>query len=751
MKPFSNGTLGIRKTIEAIIRFSKIGAPRAIALLLFIAFVGLRIWDPFLLQELRNRSFDQMQALDPRATGTFPVVIVDIDEESLKTEGQWPWPRTIVAQLINRLTSLGAAVIGFDIVFSEPDRYSPRNIIKLVPDVDQETRKLIRALPDNDQVFANAIQNSRVVLGESGVRKINSKPGYVPKTVSIATIGQDPRPYLIKFPALLTNLPRLDKAAIGRGLFTIRPERDGIVRRVPMVMQAGDNIVPSLTLEMLRIASGAGPIIIRTEEDGIHSVGVRGLAIPTNRYAQAWVHFTAHNQRRYVSAKDVLANSVPRQRIENKLVLIGTSAIGLLDRQTTPIDPSMPGVEVHAQILENSLGKNWIYHPPYAIAVELLLTGIVALSIIIFVPILGAATIAAIGGASALFFVLLSVFLYVHSGILLDATFPLLATLAVYVVLVFTNYFREEAQRERIRTAFRQYLSPDLVEQLAERPERLVLGGEEREMTIMFSDVRGFTTISESYKNDPQGLTRLMNSLLTPLTNAILDHRGTIDKYMGDAVMAFWNAPLYDQDHALNACWAAIEMNKRLVELNKTREIEAKQSGQNFSPIKIGIGINTGTCVVGNMGSDLRFDYSVLGDVVNLTSRIEGQTKTYGVPIIVGASTFEAAKKQFAALELDLIAVKGKTEPERIFGIVGPPDLVSEEGFTRVRDLMKQMLTHYRARRWRDALDLIDSCRPFETRYGLGTLLALYTDRISDYLVTPPPMSWDGVYVATQK
>ncbi len=272
-------------------------------------------------------------------------------------------------------------------------------------------------------------------------------------------------------------------------------------------------------------------------------------------------------------------------------------------------------------------------------------------------------------------------YFYAQYRLLIDFTYPLLSTTAIYLTLIFSSFVREQAQRRQIRSAFGQYLSPALVEQLAQSPEKLVLGGEEREMTIMFSDVRGFTTISESYKRDPQGLTALMNRFLTPLTNAILARKGTIDKYMGDAIMAFWNAPLDDKQHQQNACEAALDMLERIEVLNKQREIEAQEGGPAYIPINVGVGLNTGTCVVGNMGSDLRFDYSVLGDTVNLASRLEGQSKEYGFPIIIGSRTALAVKDKFAILELDFIMVKGKNEPEVIYAIAGREDTALSERF----------------------------------------------------------------------
>jgi adenylate cyclase len=552
-------------------------------------------------------------------------------------------------------------------------------------------------------------------------------------------------------PGILANVPVLDAAAAGRGLFTIRPERDGIVRRVPLAMRAEGVIVPTLGLEMLRVAAGGSPLIIRSDAAGIRSVGVRGLELPTDRNGQIWVRFSPHDPRRYVSAQAVLAGEVPRDSLEGKLVLIGTSAIGLLDRQTTPIDPSMPGVEIHALLLENALNGSWISYPNYALGAELSVAVLDSSAMIVLVPILGAATVLTFGAAIATTLVALSWYLFWQHGILIDFTYPLLASLAVYLVLVFTNYLREQAQRKRIRSAFGQYLSPALVEQLVQEPGKLVLGGEQREMTIMFSDVRGFTAISEMYKDDPQGLTALMNRLLTPLTNAIIEQRGTIDKYMGDAVMAFWNAPLPDPHHPRHACRAALAMCVALNRLNDSRAAEAREHGQAFVPIRIGIGVNTGACVVGNMGSDLRFDYSVLGDTVNLTSRIEGQTKTYGVTIVAGASTVAAVASEFAALELDLIRVKGKTEPEVIYSIFGGEDVAARVDFRELTELNARLLNEYRGRAWAAARETLQRCRAFEQTFELSRYLDLYAARIDEFVASPPPADWDGVFVATNK
>ena len=395
----------------------------------------------------------------------------------------------------------------------------------------------------------------------------------------------------------------LEKAAAGRGLFSIRTERDGIVRRVPMVLQAQGEILPSLTFEMLRVATGTSTILIRSDAAGIKSVAIPGFEVPTDRNGQLWVHFAPHDPARFVSAVDVLEGRVPADRISRRLVLIGTSAAGLLDLKTTPVDSAMPGVEINAQVLENILTQSTLSSPSYAIVVELATALVFGFVIIWLAPIFGPLLLLAFGAAIVALLIGTSWYFFTQYRLLIDFTFPLLSSLVIYLTLVFTNFVSEQAQRRQIRSAFGQYLSPTLVEQLAQSPEKLVLGGEQRDMTIMFSDVRGFTTISEIYKNDPQGLTSLMNSFLTPLTNAIIDRKGTIDKYMGDAIMAFWNAPLYDTNHELNACEAALDMLDRVEKLNQAREQDSKGNGKPFIPINIGVGINTGACVVGNMGS----------------------------------------------------------------------------------------------------------------------------------------------------
>jgi adenylate cyclase len=729
----------------------RFGFARLFCLAILVALAALRVADVAFLEKLRLQTFDVFQVIEPRVATERPVIIVDIDEKSLARLGQWPWPRTRIADLVAALTKLDALVIGFDMIFAEPDRLSPGVAAGGLRNLSDTTRDSLLALPDNDQVLADELRKSVVVLGESGSSSPNLGNGEMQAPVGLVTLGDDPRPFLLSFPGLLSNIAVLSNAASGRGLLTVRTERDGIVRRVPMVLEVQGEVRPSLTLEMLRVLTGADTLFIKSDPTGIKSVAVKGVEVPTDRHGQLWVHFTRHDPARFVSAADVFDGKVAADTFSGKLVLVGTSAVGLLDVKTTPVEAVMPGVEVHAQILESALSGAVLVEPNYAIVAELAAALVLGIAVIWLTPIFNPLALLAFGVMLAALLVGASWYSYVTARVLFDFTYPLLSTLLIYMWLVFSSYFREQSQRRQIRSAFGRYLSPVLVEQLALSPEKLVLGGEEREMTIMFSDVRGFTGISEAYKHDPQGLTALMNRFLTPLTNAILARKGTIDKYMGDAILAFWNAPLDDVSHQINACEAALDMLDCIERLNRERKQEAKDSGRIFLPLNVGVGLNTGMCVVGNMGSDLRFDYSVLGDTVNLASRLEGQSKVYGFPILVASATARAAKDKFAIVETDFIAVKGRKEPEVVYAIAGRSDMANSERFQRLRNVMVEILASYRACDWDRALETIRLGRTLEGADSFATVFDLYEGRIAGFKAEPPGEDWNGVAVLQSK
>jgi len=681
---------------------------RLAALACLALLLALRVLDPAPIEAIRLKSLDFYQWLQPRQTAAPVVTIVDIDEESQKELGQWPWPRSLIAEMVRQATRLGAVAIAFDAVFPEPDRMSPAGIARLLPNLEPALAERLDALPSNDQVLAEALRSSRTVLGQSGFERPKSGQEQALKTAPLAEIGGDPRPHLVSFPGLVRNIGELEQAAHGLGLMTLNPEPDGIVRRVPAVARIGRNLFPTLSIELLRVATGGSAMAIKTEPHGIKSVVVGGVEIPTDRKGRLWVHFAPHDPARYVSAKELIAGAAPAERFRGRLVLVGTSAIGLRDIKATPLLTSMPGVEVHAQLLETILAKSYLLRPNNAIGAELVVTGLLGLLLIVFVPNWGPLRSLAAGFIAAAALAGAAWYLYAEHRQLYDVVYPAAATLLIYGILAYLNYIREAAAKRQVRSAFSRYISPALVDRLADHPEQLKLGGETRELTLLFCDIRGFTTISEQY--DAEGLTQLINRFLTPMTEIILENQGTIDKYMGDAIMAFWNAPMDDPEHAEHACRTALKMIPRLTELNLEWRAEAEAEGETYLPINIGIGLNTGRCVVGNMGSEQRFDYSVLGDDVNLASRLEGQTKTYGVDIIIGENT-QRLVPDLATLELDVVKVKGKTKPSRIYALLGDEALAQAPEFQALVALNQSMLEGFRRSETESVRALIEECR----------------------------------------
>ena len=660
-------------------------------LVLFFA-MFLKIREPKLLSDFQDSVFDQFQSLRPRQYGNVPVRVLDIDDDSLEKLGQWPWPRTLLAELITRLQKFGAKAIVFDMVFSEPDRTSPSRI----PELKTLNIELGR-LPDHDAIFAQAISRGKVVLGFTFSR-VEKKPQL--KTQFKLT-GADPRELVGsegRAPGSNVNLPVLERAAAGNGNFSFAGGAS-MIRKAPMLMVIGDQLVPSLSLEALRVEQVADTIFIKSTgasgaEDygqaGISAIKVGRYVIPTDEEGRVWLYDTGPVDKRTVPVWRIFEKKFDPAPIRGSIVFLGTSAPGLLDLRATPLSPRAPGVWVHAQMVEQAMTGEFLRRPYWAWQLELVYLLVLGTLLILLLPRFGAALCAALGGVSIAAALSGSWYAFSAFHYLFEPVMPSITVLLIYLSSSLISHIRNEAEKRQIRGAFAQYLSPVLVEQLAEHPEKLVLGGEMKEMTLLFTDIRGFTTISEKFADNPHGLTQLINGFLTPMTDVILGNRGTVDKYMGDCIMAFWNAPLDNPNHAADACRAALEMQRRLRELNRTWEEKVKQEGGTFVPIHTGVGINTGVCCVGNMGSQQRFDYSVLGDDVNLASRLEGQSKTYGVEIVVGENTHQKAPA-FTYLELDLIRVKGKTKPVRIFALLGEEGLRKEEAFQELADL-RQMV-----------------------------------------------------------
>jgi adenylate cyclase len=650
-------------------RLARLGVPRLIGLVVLLLLTAVKYTDPAPLERLRLALFDRYMTGQPRIAAEAPVAILDIDEKSIAKIGQWPWSRAVMARIVDAAREAGAAALAFDIVFPEPDRLSPPRLGASLPSLTPEMAARLAAEPDTDVTFAEAIAKSRVVLGRSGLPTpvAAAEEPHMP----IAMIGGESLDLLPSYPGVLRNIPLLEKAATGVGMFSILAEPDGIIRRVPLAFAVGGTVRPTLGIELLRVATGGDALALRRDSAGVAGLIVGGNFVPTERDGRFWVNYTPHDPARFVSVSDLLDGAMPAGRLKDRLVLVGSSAIGLQDIRATPVSRAMPGVEVHAQLLETILTGTVLTRPHYALGAEVLAGALLGLIMILLVPRLGTLPVLALGAVLATLTWQAGWYLFSAHRLLIDVVYPLIAGGAVFLTLAFANYWREERQRQEIRSAFQHYLAPSLVERLADEPSLLRLGGETRELTVLFSDLRGFTAVAESYRDDPQALTQLMNRLLSPLSAAITENGGTIDKFMGDAVMAFWNAPLDEPDHAGRAARAALDMRRRLAMLEEARAAEARAEGRAHLPLEIGIGINTGPCVVGNMGSELRFDYTALGDAVNLAARLEGLTATYGAPILIGEATALALSERFALRELDRVAVRGKQEETRIFALDG--------------------------------------------------------------------------------
>ena len=714
-----------------------------LAFAIFISF--LPILNPLqIFSSLQNYSFDTFQRILPREVyPEDPVVIIDIDDRSLAEIGQWPWSRNQLANLTNQ--AYAAAALGFDIVFAEPDRTNPKNLIASY-DLNEELTKELVALPSNDELFAEAIENhGTVILGQAldnnqNILTAKAKFGLV-------TQGDDPKQFVANYSGAQSNITILDASARGVGSMSIG-NNDAIVRQLPTFESIGNQLIPSLALEMTRVAVGASTFQIKSSnasseeaygaQTGINNIKLGPLTIPTTAEGNAWIYFTATKNISTVSAVDVIAGVIPPEFFEGKVALVGTSAAGLLDLRSTPTEKNIPGVTIIAQFIQQIFANEFLQRPDWLFGAEFLAGLVLAILTTLSIQALGP-----IGGLSILVAgsggILGSSYYFFKSKLfLVDPISPLVIALSVYIAVTFFNFLFTELERSRVRGAFAQYLSPEMVNRLAESNESLVLGGERKEMTFLFSDIRGFTKISEQYKEDPEALTQLINQLLTVLSNAILDHGGTIDKYMGDCIMAFWNAPTDQADHRQLAIKAAHAMNQALDEFNLSMK------GNLEFELEIGIGINSGECIVGNMGSDKRFDYTVLGDSVNLASRLESQSSNYGLHMIIGEHTFieDAA---FCIIEIDKIAVKGKSSAETIFTCFEAKTKFAGEFLDKHKNFLKE----YRAQNWDVAKSLISEL--ISSSDELELYYKYMGSRIEDYEINPPSADWEGVYVAKNK
>lgn len=615
--------------------------------------------DPLPLKALRNAAFDQYQRWDNRPHRESSVGVIDIDDESLKRMGQWPWPRTRLAELVRRLQEAGVAAIAMDMVFAEPDRTAPRAMVETWQ-ASPSLRSAIAALPDHDAIFAEQIGKGSVVLGHVLRNDVPLPPDfYFP--FMIRTKGPSPLPYLNAFNGSVASLPDLQAAASGHGSFNFVSDSDGVIRTAPLLLRMGDEIMPSLVLEALRVALGVSAYVVNTssaEGAGVESVRIGNITIPTTNDGSAWIRFTHGWQSRTIPAWKILAGEVPREALEGRLLFVGTSAAGLMDLRFSPLGGLIPGVEAHAHLLEQILAADHIVHPNWAPALEItlmvvggLLIGMVALTHSALVATLLCSAILglAFGGGW---------YAYSVHGLLLDPATPGLALVLTFIIASLFHHIQTERRQRWVKQAFARYVSPNLVAHLVENPGELELGGSRRECSFIFTDLAGFTSLME--KLDPARAVALLNEYLDNMIRIAFKHEGTLDRIVGDAVAIMFSAPVEQPDHRQRAVRCAEEMH-----LFASRfSTEAKSRGVPFGVTRIGV--HSGEVTVGNFGGTTIFDYRALGDPVNTASRLESVNKQLGTLVCVSEATLPRGD-EIPARPVGKLVLKGKTRPLMVY------------------------------------------------------------------------------------
>ena len=669
----------------------------AFVTLFVLTYIGFQ--DPYVKEILRLKSFDLYQQYEEKSVSP-DIGVVTIDEASIEKYGQWPWKRDVLADIIIKLRQAQVGIIVVPILFSEPDRMG------------------------GDETFAQTIQQMGVVIAQVGTTQTNKNS--VPR--GVAKIG-DPLPYLFEWPGMLGPIPELGSIADGVGVINTAPEIDGVVRRIPLIMRVGEETYPAMALETIRVATGDPSYQIKAGPAGIIAVRVPGFStIETDANARIWLRWNKEYETISASQDDFSA-------FAGRTVVIGVTAEGLGSIIATPTGEQYDYV-LSASTLQTVLDGEQLNRYDISTLVELLIAFIIGLIIVLMARF----TAYWFVGVSMLVLYLAGVYgafyLFTEYLMLVDISWILITMTIVGMHAIFNRFVLEFRLKQQIRKQFEHYLAPSMVAQLQKNPGLLKLGGDTRRLTMLFSDLRGFTSLSEKYKDTPQELTAILNRYMTRMLNIVTENEGTVDKLIGDAVMAFWNAPLDVEQQEQKAVKTAMQMESELKLLNN----ELKR--EKLPELAIGIGINTGDVVVGNMGSDTRFDYTVIGDAVNLAARLEGQSKTYGVLVVFGQETRDAfpTSEMNKCVPIDKIKVKGKKEPI---------DIYTYDEHQKVHQVMTAMLTAYRQADWRTATARLKDMSVLWPKYQ--TLIDLYLQRIKHYKKNPPNKDWDGSFTALTK
>lgn len=722
----------------------------------------LRLADPQPLQELRLRAFDLYQRLEPRAAAGLPVRIVAIDEASLERLGRWPWPRSLLARLVQRLDEAGAKAIVFNLVFAEPESPAdPSALLDLLPAGRQA--ELRQALVEarhaaGDARFAAALAQAPSVVGFALTAEPNARPAPLLRS-GISFIGESPLPYLPHFAGAVPSLPRLETAAQGNGALTLRVDSDGVVRRLPLLFALGDGVYPALIVEALRVAQGGRGVLVKTsgreaaaasgEETGVQALRIGRQVVETSPHGDLWLYDRKPDPAMRIPAWSLLATEpAADERLSGAIVLVGATAAGMGDHLTTPLSPSLPGIVLQAQAIEQIWAGSFLSRPAWTDGAEIL--AVVGVGLLILAPFAwqrdGALVAALLGLLAVVAGLAFAWWAFSHWRLLFDPVTPALVGLVVFASAGIARLAYSERHRREVRLAFGQYVAPAVVARIAEDPRATRLEGETRDLTILFCDIRGFTALAEHLP--PEQLARLINRFLTRMSKSVLEHQGTIDKYIGDCLMAFWNAPLTVPHHQREACRTVLDMRRRLAKLNAT--LRSENSGEAAPQFAVGIGLNSGRCSVGNMGSDFRLAYTAMGDAVNLASRLEGMTRLYGLDCLVSGSTRRDAGA-FAFLEVDWIRVKGRQQPETVFALLGEGSLAETAHFRALEAAQAAFLAAYRGQDWAAAEAALAALREAAEGFRLHGLLQLYGERLAALRERPPGPEWDGVFVATSK
>lgn len=714
------------------------------------------------MQQLNNILYDLRLRTTTLNTLDSRIVIVDINEQSLVKEGRWPWRRDKIAYLVDMLFDYyNIRLLGFDVIFAEPDTSAGSELLddlanKQLKNNNEFLNTLNQLRPQlaYDAILAKSLQNRPIILGYfvSHIEEQNAQVGLLPAPVA-KTSALTSSSLLFTAKSYTGNLAALQSNALSGGFFdNPHVDEDGVYRKLPLIVNYKDNIYEALSLAMFRVLLKQPPLEFITQkgynllpnnnqqtDQRLESLKISTFTIPVDEHGEILVPYRGRQGSfTYVSATDVLNGIIDKSVLENKIILLGTTAAGLLDLRATPVQNVYPGVEIHANILSGLLDQSINARPNITLAGELIELLLIYVALLVIFPRLSALLSMLVFTSLLLSIVAINVYYWQIKHIDTNLAVPLILLILLYGIQIFFGFFLESRKKKQLGAIFGQYIPPELVAQMSQSDEEFSLQGESRELTVFFSDVRGFTTISETMS--PQQLCELINAILTPVTRVIHEAKGTIDKYIGDAIMAFWGAPLRNNDHANYAVGAGLTILRRLEQLRP--EFKAKA----WPDIDIGIGINTGQMSVGNMGSQFRIAYTVMGDAVNLGSRLEGLTKQYGVKIIVSETTRNAANN-FIYRELDRVRVKGKHEPITIYEPLGTLADSNHEQLITI-NLLEQGLQYYRQQQWQTAQAIFED---LARQYPHDKLYSIYLERIAHYLQSPPEINWDGVFTHTSK